>query len=160
MESAPVVTEPDDALEGVVKLGIDTAPLIYFVEAHPACDIAITQVFRRIQSGEITGMTSVITLVEVLTQPLRKGKPELQEQYRSLLSGSAHFELVVIDAAIAEQAAMLRARYGLRTPDALQIATAISTNCQAFLTNDSHLRRVTELRVITMEDLQSLSPGS
>lgn len=159
MESASVAGEPHDVLAGVAKLGIDTAPLIYFVEAHPEYDIAITNVFRRIESGELTGVTSVITLTEVLTQPLRMMKRDLLEQYRNLLCGSAHFEMVTIDAAMAEQAAILRAQYRLRTPDALQVAAALSRSCEAFLTHDNQLQHVTELRVLTMNDLRSLAPG-
>jgi predicted nucleic acid-binding protein len=41
------------------------------------------------------------------------------------------------------QAASLRARYGLRTPDALQISVALAAGCSAFLTNDARLQRVT-----------------
>ena len=36
-------------------------------------------------------------------------------------------------------AADLRAQYGLRTPDVLQIAAAKTANCQVFLTNDKAL---------------------
>lgn len=54
---------------------------------------------------------------------------------------------------LAEQAADLRARYNLRTPDAVQIATAIDTGCDAFLTNDIALKRVTEICVIVLSEL-------
>lgn len=59
-----------------------------------------------------------------------------------------------VDAAIAERAAALRARYTLRTPDALQIATALHAGCQGFLTNDTALRRVTDLRVLVLHELE------
>ena len=54
---------------------------------------------------------------------------------------------------IAEYAAELRAKYRLRTPDALQVSTAISTGCQAILTNDKNWKRVTELQVIIVDEL-------
>lgn len=59
-----------------------------------------------------------------------------------------------IDPKIGQQAASLRVRYGLKLPDALQIATAIASNCQAFLTNDAQLQRVTELRVLLVSELE------
>ncbi len=77
----------------------------------------------------------------------------LQTQYRVLLTMSPHFTLVTIDASVAETAAILRAKYRLRTPDALQISAALTTGCQAFLTNDKDLRRVTELRVLVIDEL-------
>lgn len=66
---------------------------------------------------------------------------------------SPHFTLVPIDADVAETAARLRTSYGLRTPDALQISAALTTGCQAFLTNDKKLRRVTELRILVVDEL-------
>ncbi len=54
---------------------------------------------------------------------------------------------------IADTAAELRARFRLRTPDALQLATAIETGCGAFLTNDHASRRVTDIRVLILDDL-------
>jgi len=49
--------------------------------------------------------------------------------------------------------AELRARHNLRTPDALQIAAALVTGCQAFLTNDGSLKRVTDLSVLVLDEL-------
>jgi predicted nucleic acid-binding protein len=60
---------------------------------------------------------------------------------------------------IAEQSADLRARYNLRTPDALQIAATLSVGCQAFLTNDKKLSNVTELQVIVLDDLVKNTDG-
>jgi len=55
--------------------------------------------------------------------------------------------------AIADRAASLRARYRLRTPDAIQIATALQTRVDAFLTNDRDLRRVEEVPVLLIDEL-------
>lgn len=59
-----------------------------------------------------------------------------------------------VSAAIAQSAAALRVRYRLRTPDALQIATALEAGCQALLCNDTELRRISELRVLVLDDLE------
>jgi predicted nucleic acid-binding protein len=61
---------------------------------------------------------------------------------------SRFFDRIPVDLAIAERAAELRARYNLKTPDALQVATAIETGCNAFLTSDMRLKRITELRIL------------
>ncbi|MEM3658385.1 MAG: PIN domain-containing protein, partial [Candidatus Hadarchaeum sp.] len=56
----------------------------------------------------------------------------------------------------AAEAARLRARYGLRTPDALLLATARAGGATAFLTNDRALLRVREgLTIVVLEDLLS-----
>ena len=144
----------DDALTGVKNLGLDTAPVIYFVEKHPQYDALVTEVFQRIDNDVLVGITSVVTFTEVLVQPIRKGDTKLQQEYSELLLHSANFETMPIDADTAKRAATLRAVYNLRTPDALQIATALEFNCQAFLTNDTQLKRVTELRVLILDELE------
>jgi predicted nucleic acid-binding protein len=60
---------------------------------------------------------------------------------------------VSIDQDIARQAAQLRAVHNLALADALQIATALNQGCQMFLTNDKQLARVTEIRVVVLEEL-------
>jgi predicted nucleic acid-binding protein len=93
-------------------------------------------------------------LSEVLVHPLRRGDTRLEQEYRDLLLRSDHFATHSIDPASAARAAQLRASYGLRTPDALQLAAALAAKCEAFLTNDAALQRVTELRVRVLDDLE------
>jgi predicted nucleic acid-binding protein len=62
--------------------------------------------------------------------------------------------MLSIDREIAERAAHIRATYNIRIPDALQLGAALSAGCEAFLTNDHDLRRVTDLRVLVLEELE------
>ena len=144
----------DDALAGVDRLGLDTPPFIYLIERNPAYLNLVREVFRRITSGALSAHSSVITLTEVLTLPYRVGDAALAQRYQSFLLRSRNFSLDLVTADIAEQAANLRARYGLRTPDALQIATALTAGCAALLTNDARLGRVSELRVLVLDELE------
>jgi predicted nucleic acid-binding protein len=144
----------DDALKGVTRLGFDTSPVIYFVEANPQYDALVTEIFQRVSNGAPSGATSVITLSEVLVQPIIRQQTLLQREYRDLLMRSRNFSTWAISASIAELGAELRAQYRLRTPDALQIATALEAGCEGFLSNDAGLRRVTELRVLILDDLE------
>ena len=148
------MTTLGDAFRGVSHLGIDTAPFIYFVEAYPRYDELVTEIFRRIDEGAILGVTSSITLTEVLIHPLQAGDAHLAQEYRDLLLHSEHLATYPVDAAVAERAADLRARYRLRIPDALQIAVALEAGCQAYLTNDAAMQRVGELSVLILDDLQ------
>lgn len=144
----------DNALAGVNRLGLDTPPFIYLIERNPTYLNLVREVFRRITSGALTAHSSVITLTEVLTLPYRLDDAALAQRYQSFLLRSRNFSLDMITADIAEQAANLRARYGLRTPDALQLATALTASCGAFLTNDARLGCVTELRVLVLDNLE------
>src|SRR5205823_2343575 len=114
----------------------------------------VTEIFQRGADGHIVLCTSVITLTEVLVQPIRQGDARLEQEYRDLLINSADFEMFPINSVVAEDAADLRARYNLRTPDALQIAAALEAGCDAFLTNDAQLSRVTELQIMVLDDLE------
>lgn len=142
-----------DALKNISILAFDTAPVIYFVEANPQYDALVTAIFERVEKGDITGVTSVISLCEVLVHPLRNRNIDLQKRYREILQTSPNFYTEPINAKIAEAAAELRAKYNLRTPDALQIAAALENGCDAFLCNDNGLKRVTELRILILDDL-------
>ena len=75
----------DEVLAGVTSLGFDTAPLIYFVECHPAYVDIVREFVRHVDIGTILGYSSMVTLTEVLTQPKQKGNTTLEQEYRDLL---------------------------------------------------------------------------
>jgi predicted nucleic acid-binding protein len=149
------MTKISQALEGVTLLGCDTAPLIYFVESHPDYAHMMRDVLQLVDKGDIAAFSSVITLTEVLTKPKQLGQKSIETSYRDLLLNSRNFTLIPVTAAIAEQAAELRSTYNLRTPDALQLATALNVGCQAFLSNDFLLKRVKELPVLILNELNA-----
>jgi predicted nucleic acid-binding protein len=144
-----------DALSGVRILGFDSDCIIYFVDPNPEFDQRMTAIFQEVVSGKIVGLTSALTLTEGLVHPLRNGDAATAQRYRDLLLNSSDFQVLPISAEIAEIAADLRARYNLRTPDALQVATALDAGCDTFLTNNGkHFRRVTELNVLILNELE------
>jgi predicted nucleic acid-binding protein len=144
----------DDALRTVNLLGLDTSPFIYFVERNLLYVDLMREVFKRLTDGNFAVCSSVITLTEVLVQPFRQNNPTLANDYRDLLFNAGNFRLLSLTASIAELAAELRAKYNLRTPDALQIATALDNGCDAFLCNDNGLRRVTELKILILNEIE------
>jgi predicted nucleic acid-binding protein len=149
-----------DALAGVRRLFIDTAPLIYFIEQHPVYLDRVRAIMQQIDAGEIAGVSSVVTLTEVLTLPVKAGLHDIQQAYRAVLLNSRSFTLVPIHAQTAIRAAELRARYSLKTPDALQVSAAIDAGCDAFLTNDTGIKRVQEISVLVLDEIEVASPGA
>jgi predicted nucleic acid-binding protein len=78
----------------------------------------------------------------------------LQQTFRDLLLRSQNFDTLPVSTAIAERAAEIRALYRLKTPDAIQAATALEAGCNAFLTNNGQdFRRVTILNVLVLDEL-------
>ncbi|KAI9134019.1 PIN domain-containing protein [Acaryochloris sp. CCMEE 5410] len=61
---------------------------------------------------------------------------------------------VAIDGEITVKAAQLRVQYSLKLPDALQLATAIVSGCDGFLTNDFQLKKVAKLQVLVVDELE------
>jgi len=56
-----------------------------------------------------------------------------------------------IDFQIAEKAAELRAKYGTKPPDTLQLGAALIEGAKAFVTNDEKLKQVEEIETIVMK---------
>ncbi len=149
-----------EALEGIRRLYVETAPLIYYVEENQTYVAAMHAIFEAVEKIPIEVVSSVLTLKEVLVQPLKQGNNSLEQEYRDILLHSRGFRLHEVTAPIAESAARLRAQYNLRTPDAIHVATALDSGCGAFLTNDAAIRRVKELAVLLLDELEADLPES
>lgn len=144
-----------DWLKGIQGsvVGLDTAPLIYFIEEHPKYLNLLDAFFSSVKEHKISVVTSSLTITEVLIQPLRKGNLELVNEYKSILLSADGLETVPINNEIAEAAAVLRVKYNLLTPDALQIAATIFSGAKYFLTNDLKLKNVSDIKVLCLNDL-------
>jgi|HubBroStandDraft_5_1064220.scaffolds.fasta_scaffold101169_2 predicted nucleic acid-binding protein len=142
------------ALSGAV-VGLDTAPLIYLIEENSAYLPIVRPFFEGVDRGEFRVITSVVTLAEVLVHPMREGDHDLADQYRRILLQAKHVVTLPVSEAIAEQAAELRARHGLRMPDAIQLATAVSGGATSFLTNDTQLPSLPSLNIMVLNNLIS-----
>ena len=143
----------DTALQSTQRLYVDTAPLIYYFEEYASYISKMDRIFDLIVRTSVVTFSAVHILTEVMVKPLQTGNHELAQEYRDILVNSDAYTLVTVTMPIAESAADLRARYNLRTPDALHVATAISTGCDAFLTNDAQLKRVQELPILVLDEL-------
>lgn len=149
------MTTLSSALTGVLRLGLDTAPIIYYIEEHPTYLPILAPTFAQVDAGSLTTDTSTITVAEVSVMPLRQSRPVLQIQYLDLLLHSVNFATVPIDADIAQTGASLRANHNIRLPDALQIAAAMLAGADAFLTNDHVLKRITAIKIIVLSERES-----
>ncbi len=143
------------ALAGVKRLGFDTPPFIYFVERNPKYLAVVREIFHQVDTGTVLGFTGMISFAEVLVKPKSVGDLVMEAAYRNILFQSRNFTIVPIDAVVAERAAELRARYRIKLPDALQVASALEQGCDAFLSNDSDdLRRITEIAMLFLDGLE------
>lgn len=125
---------------------IDTAPIVYQLEGHPQYAAWFRSVFEAHAAGKVLFATTTITLAEVLTGPLIAGNEALTRRYRGLLES---WQLIDLDADIAETAARLRATLRLKLPEAVQAASALAIGAAALVTHDRDFSRLTVLRILS-----------
>ncbi len=138
---------------GVKRLGIDTSPLIYYIEENPNYDKVINEVFRHFELNEFEINVSALALTEVMSYPIQLGNSEIATLYYSFLTETTGIRVVTAGVEVSCRAADLRAKYSLKTIDAIHLATAVESGCDAFLTNDFTFKRITEIRVLILDDL-------
>lgn len=125
---------------------VDSAPIIYTLEAHPKFAAHFAPLFARHARGEVTLAVTTVCIAEVLTGPLRAGEEALAKRYRATLEA---WQTVDLTPDIAESAARLRGRYGLKLPDAIQLASALALDAHALVTHDRDFGQVRGMRVLT-----------
>lgn len=140
----------EDLGEG--PIGLDSAIFIYLIEEHSRYLPVVKPVFEAIDQDRLPAVTSTITIVETLVVPYRAGNQALADRYEMLLRRSRGLQLVEIDVPLLRAAALLRATIGNRTPDALQLASALSAGCPTFLTNDRRFRGPPGIKILQLED--------
>lgn len=92
-------------------------------------------------------------MLELLVQPYRNSNEDLVNTYYSLFTTYPHLQWMDVTLGIADRAAQLRANFNLRTPDAIQAATALSAGATAFVSNDVVFRRVSDFETLILDDL-------
>ena len=144
---------------GSGRVAVDTAIFIYYIEENPQFLPLVGPLFEEAARGDRELVTSAVTLLEVLVVPYRAGDLALAERYEVLLTRSRGLQLVELDRAQLRAAAQLRATHRLRTPDALQLAAALSRGCPTFITNDRALPELPGLRIVQLEDRLKTRPS-
>jgi predicted nucleic acid-binding protein len=132
---------------------VDTNAVIYRVERIEPYLTASAPLWDALDHGAAQVETSELTLLEVLVKPLRDGNTTLVTLFRSVLLGTVGLRCLPVSLRVLELAAELRARYGLKTPDAIHAATAQIQGSVLFVTNDAGFRRVPGLPVAVLSEV-------
>lgn len=138
---------------GAGPVAIDTPVFIYFIEQHPVYLGAARSLFATAAAGELDLVTSALTLLEVLVVPYRVGDNALASRYEAVLTKGRGLRVVDIDRIQLRTAAQIRAAHGPRTPDALQLAAALTSRCSALVTNDRRYPTIPGLEIVQLSDL-------
>ncbi len=132
---------------------IDTAPLIYFWEKHVEYFPKMKKLFDQVYDLNIQCVLSVISYIEITTLPIKQGNHALASKYREYLTNSTHFSVLSTNLIVADKAAHLRATYNLRTPDAIQLATAQVSDVDFVITNDKSWQKVDAPSIVQVGDI-------
>ena len=140
------------ALREHERIGLDTPIFIYHIEGTTQLAGLAGVALDELAGGAFTGVTSVLTLMEIAVKPLQMRRPDVAEEYEVLLANYPNLVIAALDRPTARRAAELQAEYRLRPADALQVAACLEQGATAFLSNDRELRRITDLQVWMLED--------
>lgn len=134
-------------------VSLDTSVFIYHFEKSKTYFNVTKEIFSRLDNDlGFLAITSIHSLLELCVKPIKESRHDLVEEYSNKLLYDEQLTALMIDGEIIIKAAELRARYGIKTPDAIQIATSIIGQANAFITNDKKLERIEEIEVLVLYD--------
>lgn len=113
---------------------LDACLLIYAIENHPDWAATVRSAMAR-EPAESFAISPLVKM-ECMVKPLKTGNLALQGRYEA---GLNQLVQLAMPEPVFLQAAQLRARFGLKTPDALHLACAQHHGCAALWTNDARL---------------------
>lgn len=135
------------------RIALDTSIFIYQLEANARYVALTDHIFSWLERPGSKAVTSTITMTELLVQPYRSAEEARVDEFYGLLSTYPNLDWIAPDLEIADLAARLRALHHLRTPDALQAATASHAGATALITNDAMFERVQAFETLVLDCL-------
>ena len=141
-------------LKKLKKVGLDSSILIYHLEDLEPYANLTENIFAAVAEGFLSAVLSTVSVTELLVQPFAAGRQDRIAAFERFLFSLPNTELKSPDYPIAREAARLRSKYKLRTPDALLLATSINEKADAFITNDARLRtlKAEGLVILVLDD--------
>jgi len=141
-----------EKLKGKV-VGLDTMVFIYHFEENQPYSPLTFSIFESLEKGNFNGITSILTLLEILVKPKKENNLLLTERYKLLFETFPNLQVKEINENIADIASSLRANYNINTPDAIQIATSLEVKADIFITNDVTLKKISEIKVLLLSEM-------
>lgn len=132
-----------------MKLFLDACSIIYLFESPQQQGQATRLLITQALLNKTQLIVSRLSFLECRVLPLKEKNTDLLESYNRFFQLPG-IQVVEITADVINSATDLRANYSqsLRTPDALQIASALSAKADQFLTGDKKLSVIEEIEVI------------
>jgi predicted nucleic acid-binding protein len=128
----------------------DANIFIYLLENHSDFGEICLSIVQSAVDKELDGYSGDLVLAELLVKPLKDNNARAVKAVKDLFSKETRIELLPHKRSTFETAALLRANYKIKLPDALHIATAIENHIEVFLTNDREIPSIPEITVLQL----------
>ena len=115
---------------------IDTMVFAYLLDEHAVYADVAEVILAAVEGGSLYGVTSALTLAELLTGPACAGNLQAMRDYEIYLTNFPNLVILPIDKSLARSIAQTRAATGLRLPDVVQLATASVAGADVIIGND------------------------
>ena len=135
------------------RVALDTSIFIYQLEANARYLPFTDRIFSWLERADSRAVISTIAMTELLAQPYRDSGEQRVDEIFALLSTYPNLEWIAPNLEIADLAARLRATHRLKTPDALQAATAAHAGVTGLITNDAAFERVEMFETLVLDQL-------
>jgi predicted nucleic acid-binding protein len=135
------------------RVYMDTMIFIYLMEGYSKLEAQLLEIRDSFLNKEAEFFTSDLTLCEVLVIPFKLNNEIMIAQYRNFIEQSGAIGLRSITRATYVQAAVFRAQFGLKTPDAVHVSSAVETGCNIFLTNDKPIKVPESIKIVLLKDM-------
>lgn len=135
------------------RIALDTSIFIYQLESNPRYVACTDLIFSWLEQPDSTAITSTITMTELLVLPYREGHEERANAVYGVLSTHPNLDWIAPNLEIVELAARIRALHRLKTPDALQAATAAHSQVTGLITNNAAFERVEGFQTLVLDKL-------
>lgn len=124
----------------------DSVILIYFFDHVGALQIRAANRLAAIRAAADRIAVSDLVRMECRVMPLRLGDGLKLALFDSFFA-QPDVSILPLPAAVFDRAARIRAQYGFRTIDAINLAAAVEHGCDRFLTNDVRLGQFPDIMV-------------
>jgi len=114
---------------------LDASALIGVIEGEPDF-VCLKSLLAAIDRGEVTLVESTAILAEVVPQYVTSNRSQLARTAVRALLESPTTQLVDVSTAVARKAGELRVAHGLKTWDAVHLATAVLADVDVLIVRD------------------------
>lgn len=142
-------------------IALDSMVFIYLIEQTDPYFPICKKILHFGESGQTKIISSIISVLESLSPPKYIFHPEVQREITNFFENTTGLSIFPVDKQVCLEASRLRRENpGLKTPDSIQLATAIVHQANIFISNDGRLAKLDlPIKIIPLDTIHLDSSG-